>query len=206
VGLKQSHHRIRISAAAKSDLIWWVHGIEIFQGTAPFTCDIPLPSFQFSTDACQTGGGGMFQGDWWYVSWLNDLPEFAEQHINVLELECVHIAAERWGHLWGGLHIVVRSDNSATISALNKGTSRSGAMLIIVQHIFWLSIRFGFRLSALFIPGKLNIVSDRISRLHDVSAAIDAEEFLGDKKHPVECVGHMTHTTFSALQEIWMMV
>ena len=79
-------------------------------------------------------------------------------------------------------------------------------MLVIVQHIFWFSIKFGFKLTALFIPGKLNIVSDRISRLHDFSAACDAEEFLGDKNHSVECVGHMTHNTFCALQEGWMMV
>ena len=128
--LREQHHRVRISLVAKSDLIWWERGLSIFHGTTPFICDIALPSYQFSTDACLVGGGAVFQSDWFYVSWINDLPECADLHINVLELLCVLLAAVFWGEKWRGLHIRVSSDNTAVVTAISNGTSRSGPLLV----------------------------------------------------------------------------
>ena len=107
----------------------------MFHWTSPFTSDVALPSYQFATDACLIGGGAMFEGDWFYVAWEVDFLEMVDKNINVLELKTVHVAAEKWGPKWSGKHILVRSDNSATVAALNKGTSRSVEMLEIVQTI-----------------------------------------------------------------------
>jgi hypothetical protein len=202
--LRFSHHHIRLSASAKADLLWWKSGLEFFHGHMPFTSDIALPSHQFSTDACLLGGGAMFGGDWFYVSWQSDVPEVCEKHINVLELETVLIAAERWGHLWEGLHILVRSDNTATVAAINKGTSRSVDLLEIIQNLFWLSVKHGFKLSASYLPGHLNILSDQISRMNDSAAAIVAKSLLTDDS-VIESNGHMTKKTFLWLQDCWGM-
>ena len=200
--LKQPHHHSRLNAAAKADLRWWVTGLEFFHGHTPFTSDIALPSHQFSTDACLIGGGAMFRGDWFYVSWVNDIPEVQNCHINVLELETVLIAAERWGHLWSGSHILVRSDNTTTVAAINKGSSRSVELLLIIQKLFWLSVEHGFKLSASYLPGTMNVLSDRISRLHDPMAAVEAKELLTDVM-VMEASSHMTFKTFLYLQECW---
>jgi hypothetical protein len=176
--LKKSHHHIRLSKLAKSDISWWVTGLNLFHGSTSFHCDSPLPSYQFATDACLSGGGGHFGSKWFYVNWACDLPEVKDMHINVLELETVLIAAELWGKNWKDCHILVRSDNVATVSAVNKGSSRNPEMLSIMQQIFWLSVKHEFRLSASIIPGKINVLSDLISRLPSKESALELQCFL----------------------------
>ena len=131
------------------------------------------------------------------------MPSLVNSHINVLELETVHVAAELWGKAWSGKHIMVRSDNSATVSAINKGTSRGPELMLIVQKLFWLSVRYGFKLTASYIPGPLNVLSDRISRLHTPCAAMEAKSFLNCVHDEVECFGHMSYQAFSHLQSWW---
>jgi hypothetical protein len=202
--VSQPHHYVRLGVAARADLDWWSVGIELFHGFAPFPADIPVPSSCFSTDACLEGGGSFHYGDWFYVNWVWDIPSFASKNINVLELKTVLLSARRWGHLWEGRHILVHSDNSSTVASINKSTSRSGEMLLLVKELFWCSVFFNFKLSAAYLPGKLNVISDRISRLHDVQCANDACILLFDGIHfPIGCKNHMSEETFLALQEVW---
>jgi hypothetical protein len=137
--LKKSHHHIRLTPAARADLEWWDKGLDLFHGTTGFNCDVPLPSYEFSTDSCLVGGGAHFRDKWFYVNWATDMPEMENCHINVLELEVINLAAELWGDQWRGKHILVRS---ATVSAINKGSVRNPSMLAIIQQIFWLSVKF----------------------------------------------------------------
>jgi hypothetical protein len=95
----------------------------------------------------------------------------------------------------------VRSDNSATVSAINKGSVRNSSMLAIIQEMFWLSVKYEFRLTAVFLPGRLNILSDHISRLHSLESSIGLGNFLGDD---IECNGHMSQNAFLVLQNQWM--
>ena len=77
----------------------------------------------------------------------------------------VFLAASKWAHLWSGLHIIVRSDNMAAVSAINKSTSRSAHLLPIVKELLWLTVKFNSKLLAVFLPGKLNVLADHISRI-----------------------------------------
>ena len=75
-------------------------------------------------------------------------------------------------------------------------------MLAVIQNLFWLSVRYGFKLSAEYLPGRLNIVSDGISRMHDISAAVEVQSLLsGDSV--LETCGHMTQQSFIWLQDTW---
>ena len=204
IRLKQPHHRVWMSAKAKADIQWWVVALDLFHGTTQFNCDAPLPSHEFSTDACLTGGGAHYLTEWFHVNWQEDFPEFVGAHINVLELKSVEIAAELWGERWRGSHILLRSDNSATVSAVNKGTSRSCEMLQMAKSLFWLSVKHGFKLSAVHIPGILNVLSDHLSRLNEYDAAIKANDWLtGGLNFDVECCGRMSYGTYCCLQEYW---
>jgi hypothetical protein len=86
---KYPHHHIRLSSAAKNDISWWKTDLRVFHGVASFSCDQVLPSHEFATDACLSGGGGHFGQSWFYVSWFKDYPELVSAHINVLELKTV---------------------------------------------------------------------------------------------------------------------
>jgi hypothetical protein len=86
---------------------------------------------------------------------------------------------------------VVQSDNISTVFAVNKTTSHSAEMSGVIKQLFWGSVYHGFKLSALFLPGKLNVVSDRISRMHVFQSACEARELVSHT--PVlNCYGHMT--------------
>ena len=130
MGLKANHHRAWLNEEARLDIKWWDSGCESFHGYTQFIQDLKPPCCEFSTDSCLTGGGGEFNGDWYYVNFESDYPEYAKEHINTLELLTVVIAARRWGPLWGGTHICVRSDNSSTVHAINKGTSKSKKFMV----------------------------------------------------------------------------
>ena len=132
------------------------------------------------------------------------MPEVKSKHINVLELQTVLVAAEMWGSSWRGSHILVRSDNMATVSAINKGSSRSLELMPIIQQLFWLSVKFQFRLTASFLPGRLNVLSDHLSRLHDINSALFVQNMFPNMS-VIECNGHLTERSFHWLQECWMM-
>jgi hypothetical protein len=139
-----------------------------------------------------------------YHHFIKDFPKFTDSHINVLELKTVLESARRWGHLWGGLHIRVLSDNSATVAAINKGTSRSSDLMPLVQDLFWLSVSGNFKLSANFIPGVDNILADRISRMDSYSEACEARIMLANfTPAVVYCASHMSPTAFLSLQDAW---
>jgi hypothetical protein len=202
--VSQPHHYVRIGAPAHADLLWWNTGLTLFHGSSPFLNDLPVPGAVFSTDACLEGGAGHFMGDWFFVDWVRDFASDFECNINVLELMCVLVAVQRWGHLWSGQHIMVRSDNCSTVASINNTTSRSSEMLVIVKELFWLSVKYNFLLSASFIPGKLNILSDRISRLEDISCAREAYQMLKSSEGElIACNGHMSYDTFVSLQDVW---
>jgi hypothetical protein len=128
----------------------------------------------------------------------------AGSNINVLELQSVLVAAQRWGHLWGGTHVLVHSDNSSTVASINKSSSRSPQMMAILHELFWCSVFHGFKLTAAYLPGKQNVMSDRISRLHELNSANDACILLFDGiVFPIVCNSHMSETSFFALQSQW---
>ena len=139
-----------------------------------------------------------------YLNWGRDFPDFVDSNINVLELKTVLESVKRWGPSWKGLHVCVYSDNKASVAAVNKCTSRSENLLPIIRELFWLSVRFQFKLSACFLPGLDNVLADRISRMDQFSAASEARLILANfTSTQVYCVGHVSPISFIFLQDRW---
>ena len=67
-----------------------------------------------------------------YSSWHIDFPEIEFAHINVLELFTILLALIRWGPQLAGSHVLIRSDNSVTVAALNKTTSKGSEIMPLV--------------------------------------------------------------------------
>jgi hypothetical protein len=200
----EPYHYVRLSSGAKSDIEWWLVGLSKFHGSTPFLCDIPPPISSFATDACMQGGAGHFGGDWFFVSWDADFPQLKDTNINVLELQSVLVAARRWCKTWKGCHIQVKSDNMATIAAINNTTSRSSPLLKIIKELFWLSVEYDFRLSAVHLPGRFNLFSDKLSRMHNVYDANYAMFLLTGGRMGSVCINnHMSYESFFSLQIEW---
>ncbi len=86
-------------------------------------------------------------------------------HINCLELWAVHLALRQIRPLLLGKHVLVRTDNTAAVSYINRlGGIRSHRMSQLARHLLlWSHTQFK-SLRAVHIPGKLNRAADALSR------------------------------------------
>ena len=194
--LKRPHHKARLDAACKQDLLWWNNFIQNFNGVRLFLDD--LPQYSLATDACTKAAGAIFKGDWFYANWDHDLPQFSEEHINVKEALTICLAARRWGHLWQNKRIIVHTDNITAMTHINKGTAHSQVVMTELRHLFWLSTAYNFHIKAIYLPGSQNIVADAISRLHDPYYLLRFYDMY-DALHisrSTQLVKHMSHASY----------
>jgi hypothetical protein len=92
------------------------------------------------------------------------------------------------------------------VAAINNTTTRSPQLLKIVKELFWLSVEHNFRLSAKHLPGVDNVLSDKLSRLHDIHSANVAFYLMyGFSKSYFCCNNNMSHVAYLSLQRSWGM-
>ena len=155
----------RLSLDFHRDMVWWHEFLDTFNGQCEFHDLRPITDLQ--TDACTEGVGAFHCGDWFYSNFYVDHPELAHFHINYKEALCVVFAAMRWAPYWSNKTVHVFCDNTAAVAMLNKATTRSPLMMVFLRKLFWLSATYNFRLKAFHVPGRLNIMADHVSRLHE---------------------------------------
>ena len=180
--LAAANHKCILSREVRADIEWWETFMSSFNGTALILDDMPITSV--CTDACNIAAGGYYGGgetslpDWFHCNWACDWPELQEAHINVKELASVVLAAHRWAAAWANKRVIIWSDNSTTVSCINRGSSRNCYLMRYLRYMFWLSATYNFRISARHVPGIDNVIADRISRLHEPSARYELFELL----------------------------
>ncbi len=117
-----------------------------------------------STDASATGWGAMCNGHAAAGLWTG--PQL-QWHINCLELLAVWLALRRFRTLLHEKHVLVRSDNTATVAYINhQGGLRSRRMSQLARHLFLWSQKHLRSLRAVHVPGELNRAADELSRQH----------------------------------------
>ncbi|KAI2645082.1 ORF V: Enzymatic polyprotein [Labeo rohita] len=86
-------------------------------------------------------------------------------HINCLELLAVRLALGRLKRLLHGKHVLVHTDNTATVAYINhQGGLRSRCMWQLARHLLLWSQKHLRSLWAIHIPGVLNRAADELSR------------------------------------------
>ncbi len=115
-----------------------------------------------TTDTSMTDWGTVFEGRPASGEWKE---EFLFWHINCLELRAVFLALKYFLPVLGGYHIIVRTDNMAVVSHINRqGGSRSRTLDTLVAHLLlWSQDKF-LSLRAVHVPGVLNLAADFLSR------------------------------------------
>ena len=89
------------------------------------------------------------------------MPE-SKLHINYLELKAVFLALKDFQNLCVGKIVLVAADNTTVVAYINKeGGMRSGLLWRILT---WCSQR-QVTLKARHIPGRLNVIADKLPRL-----------------------------------------
>ncbi len=114
------------------------------------------------TDASATGWGATYNGQ--AVSGVWTGPQW-HWHINCLELLAVYLALGRLKGPLRGKHVLVRTDNTATVAYINRqGGLRSRCMSQLARHLLLWSQKHLRSLRAIHVPGVLNRVADELSR------------------------------------------
>ncbi|KAI2661198.1 ORF V: Enzymatic polyprotein [Labeo rohita] len=114
------------------------------------------------TDASTTGWGAVCNGQAASGSWTG--PRLL-WHINCLELLAVLLALRRFLPMLRHKHVLVRTDNTATVAYINRqGGLRSRRMSELARHLLLWSQKRLKSLRAIHIPGELNRSADQLSR------------------------------------------
>ncbi|KAL0153324.1 hypothetical protein M9458_051362, partial [Cirrhinus mrigala] len=113
-------------------------------------------------DASATGWGAVCNGQAASGSWTE--PRLL-WHINCLEWLAVLLALRRFLPMLRHKHVLVRTDNTATVAYINRqGGLRSRRISQLARHLLlWSQTRLK-SLRAVHIPGELNRAADQLSR------------------------------------------
>ena len=151
---------IPIPSSLHPHLQWWLQEDNILTGQPLHPIKHALQIF---TDASKEGWGAHLneftaRGIW-------SLPE-SKLHINYLELKAVFLALKEFQNLCANKIVLVATDNTTVMSYINKeGGMRSGTLCALLWRILTWCTRHQVTLKARHIPGQLNVVADKLSRL-----------------------------------------
>ena len=139
---------------------WWLEESNVLYGQPLHPVKHALQIF---TDASKEGWGAHLNERTARGSW--SLPE-SKLHINYLELKAVFLALKEFQDLCANKIVLVATDNTTVVAYINKeGGMRSGPLCALLWRILtWCSQR-QVTLQARHIPGHLNVIADKLSRL-----------------------------------------
>ena len=159
--VKLPHHHVRLNAEFKADLSWWKAFASQWNGASVIISQ-GSPGITITSDASGSWGcGAWYESKWFSLEWQDDI---RDKNITVKELIPIIIAAVSWGHLFRGMQVVSNCDNMAVVSLLNHRYSREADLMQLLRTLFFLEAHFQFQLSAVHIPGALNVGADDLSR------------------------------------------
>ena len=141
-------------------LEWWLDENNILRGQPLH----PLKhALQIFTDASKEGWGAHLGEHTTRGSW--SVPE-SKLHINFLELKAVFLALKGFQHLCTARIVLVATDNTTVVAYINKeGGMRSGPLCALLWRILTWCTNHQITLKARHIPGHLNVIADKLSRL-----------------------------------------
>ena len=142
-------------------LQWWLDEDNVLQGQPLHPVRHALQIF---TDASKEGWGAHLNEFTARGSW--SVPE-SKLHINYLELKAVFLALKEFQSICTNNIVLVATDNTTVVAYINKeGGMKSGPLCALLWRILtWCSQR-QVTLKARHIPGRLNVIADKLSRLN----------------------------------------
>ena len=141
-------------------LRWWLEESNVLLGQPLH----PLKhALQIFTDASNEGWGAHLDDHTARGIW--SLPE-SKLHINHLELKSVFLALKEFRTLVCNKTVLIATDNTTVVAYINKeGGMKSGSLCALLWRILSWCTRQQVTLRARHIPGRLNVIADKLSRL-----------------------------------------
>ena len=167
--IKELHHHVKLNKDCQSDINMWKYFLGYWNGIS-FFYDSYLTDasdIELFTDASGSYGyGAFYQGKWFSVPWPVDLPKVGEDDMSIAFMELVPIvtAVNIWSQTWCRKRICFHSDNQSTINIIKKGRSTSPLIMKLMRRLTLCCAMGNFTVSAIFLPGRLNVIADALSR------------------------------------------
>jgi hypothetical protein len=155
------------------DVRWWQQFLTRWNGVGLlYDADwIASDKLELFTDACNTGYGGYYQGQWFAGRWTDEQLAAAHRRTRIsmpfLELHAVVTAAGTFGHLWRGKKIIFRCDCGPVVHAVERCSSRREEMMHLLRCLSSIACDVGFDFKCIHIRGVDNEVADILSRYAD---------------------------------------
>jgi ribonuclease HI len=149
---------------ADEELEWWQDHCTEWNGKQIHP---PLPDHYYDTDASKTGWGA------WYFPKTEKPPCEAfglyadAQTSNVRELTAIYLGMQSFADTadWKSCAVRVRTDNKVAMSYVNRMGGREPHLARIVENLHSYCLERKILLTAEYIPGKENVIADKLSRL-----------------------------------------
>ena len=180
VGKKSPNCFITLNKAARLDIQAWFHFLESYNYKTFFLEDRwqNSDSLCLFTDAATTCGyGALFGHEWFNGDWPDS---WKTAHITILELFPIVAAVETWGERLANKCVLFFTDNEAVSYIINKQTSSDSKIMVLVRIMVMSCLRWNILFKAKHIPGKFNILADKISRFQIPQARILAPFLNGE--------------------------
>ena len=141
-------------------LKWWLEESNVLPGQPLH----PLKhALQIFTDASKKGWGAHLNERTARGTW--SVPE-SKLYINHLELKAVFLALKEFQDLCSNNIVLVATDNTTVVAYINKERGmKSGSLCALLWRILSWCTRKQVTLKARHIPGRLNVIGDKLSRL-----------------------------------------
>lgn len=159
---RRPFHQVRLNGQCRADLAWWALFVDDWNGVSFFPDLHPGPSVV--ADASGSWGCGAYVSDtldWFQLRWPSS---WNNTHIAAKELLPMVVSAALWGHRWSSSKVCFKSDNQATVSALNSRLVRDPLLMHLLRCLFFYEARFHFEHWALHVAGRDNRAADALSR------------------------------------------
>lgn len=162
------HHKIRLNEEVKDDMRVWIDFLQSYNGKTYFPeaewCTSDVLNL-YSDSSGSKGAGAFFAGAWFFfpcpITWLNtDI----QRDITLLEFIPVVLAMAVWGTRLQNKKIKLFIDNKSLVEIINSQTSRSKRVMKLMRVFVLYMLKNNIIFRASHIEGKLNSISDSISR------------------------------------------
>ena len=141
-------------------LRWWLEESNVLLGQPLHT---PKHALQIFTDASKEGWGAHLDEHTARETW--SLPE-SKLCINHLELKAVFLALKEFQTLCYNKTVLIATDNTIVLAYINKEAGmKSASLCVLLWRILSWCTRQQVTLRARHIPGRLNVIADKLSRL-----------------------------------------
>ena len=162
----RNNRHVRLSKAAKNDLVWWSKRSHV---ESPVDCRRCKPDVILMTDASLTGWGIVSIDRTWKADWLR---HERSRHINELELLTTLKALRQMTTIKEGDHVQFLIDNRTACCYINRqGGTKSVRLNTIARRVWLLAEQMQLTLSAAYIKGENNVIADMLSRSKQIVKA-----------------------------------